>query len=415
MKTPLVLLLALSLAGNAVLAVMALRSGNSFAPSANAPSTAGTSSAFAKSGVDKLTSAGAATNSAPAFTAATWPALRPNGNLKTLVANLRAAGFPPSVIRAVTQQMISEQIGAAGQNLPFWKQTSANPAYLAEQQQLGTHKRELFEDLLGADAKPSAMMDPAQRERRYGQLSDDKVDKIEALNRDINDLRSKMYAERKNGDYQSIASAQAAAEQEQRTELAAILTPDELTQYEMRSSSAAGRVMTNLKGLDVNETEYAALFTAQKAYEAADPTRTGGVINADSMAARSAAQDQMNEQARAALTDDRFYEYLKSADPSYGRNAQFTANYPSVTPAMTYQLTQMERDYQTSMMALARASTANGTTIPSADRMAQLMAARNDYQSKLNNLLGPEVATAFQQRNRGGVVTTGAAVRVPGP
>ena len=412
MKTPLVLLLALSLAGNAVLAVMALRSGNLSASSAVA---AGTSSAAAKSGVAQLTSAGAAPSPAPAFTAATWPAFRPNGNLKTLVANLRAAGFPPSVIRAVTQQMISEQVGAAGQNLPFWKQTAANPEYLAEQQQLGARKREMFEDLLGADAKPSATIDPASRERRYGQLSDDKVDKIEALNRDISDLRSKMFAERKSGDYQSLASAQAAAAQEQHAELAAILTPDELTQYEMRSSPAADRVMANLKGLDVSETEYAALFSAQKAYDAADPVRTG-TLNADSIAARATAQDQLNEQARAVLTDDRFYDYLKSADPAYGRNAQFAANYPNITPAMTYQLTQMEREYQTSMIALARASTANGTTIPSADRMAQLMAARNDYQNKLSTLLGPEVATAFQQRNRGGGITTATNIsgRPPG-
>ncbi len=409
MKTPLVLLLALSLAGNAVLAVMTLRSAN--ASISTAASAGGKPAASGKTGVDALTSAAAATTAAPAITAATWPALRPNGNLNTLVANLRAAGFPPAVIRAVTQQMISDQLGRAGENLPFWKQNPSNPEYLAEQQQLSTRRREMFEDLLGADAKPSATMDPGSRERRYGQLSDDKVDKIEALNRDINDLRSKMYAERKGNDFQSVMSAQAATEQEQRAELAAILTPAELEQYEMRSSPAANRVMSNLKGLDVTEAEYAALFQAQKNYEAADPTRTGAAINTDSMAARNAAQNQLNEQARAVLTDDRFYEYLKTSDPSYGRTAQFTANYPNITPAQTYQLTQLERDYQTSMMTMARSSTANGTTVPSADRMAQLMSARKDYQDKIVSLIGADAAAAYAQRNRPGTVTTSTTVR----
>jgi hypothetical protein len=161
-----------------------------------------------------------------------------------------------------------------------------------------------------------------------------------------------------------------------------------------------------VKGLDVTEAEYAALFHAQKAYEAADPVRTGGALNQESMIARATAQDQLNEQARAALPDDRFYEYLKGADPSYARAAQFTASYPDVTPATTYQLTQIDRAYQTAMMSLARSTNLTGNTPPSAERMSQLMSARKDYQEKLSSLLGAAAATAYQQRNRGGVVTT---------
>jgi hypothetical protein len=411
MKTPLVLLLAISLAGNAVLAVLTLRSANPTAPTPTA--TAGSAAAIAKNGAAATTTAAAKTIE---VSPAVWQALKPNGNLKALVANLRAAGFPPAVIRAVANQMISEQVGGVGlEHLPFWKQNSNNPEYLAAQQELNTRKRDLYNDLLGDDARPSAALDPAMRERRYGQLPDDKIDRIENLNRDIGDLRNKLYAERKNGDFQSVMSAQAAAEQEQRAELASILTPAELEQYEMRSSPAANRVMSNLKGVDVTEDEYAALFRAQKAYEAADPMRAGGVVNQEAMVARAAAQDQLNAQARAALPDDRFYEYLKSADPSYARTAQFTATYPDVTPAMTYQVAQIDRAYQTAMMSLARTSTNNGTSIPSAERMAQLMAARKDYQDKLATVLGAEVATAYTQRNRNGAVTTTTVARPSGP
>jgi hypothetical protein len=412
MKTPLVLLLALSLAGNAVLAVMSLRSASS--SSATAASVAAASAT--PTGKGATTAAAAVASPAIEITPAVWQALKPNGNLKGLIANLRAAGFPPAVIRAVATQMISEQVGSVGlEHLPFWKQNSNNPEYLAAQQQLGARKRELYNDLLGDDARPSAALDPAARERRYGQLSDDKIDKIENLNRDINDLRTKLYAERKGTDIQSVMSTQAAAEQEQRAELAAILTPTELEQYEMRSSSAANRVMSNVKGIDVTEDEYAALFRAQKAYEAADPVRTGGALNQDSMIARANAQDQLNEQARAALSDDRFYEYLKGADPSYARTAQFTANYPDVTPAMTYQVAQIDRAYQTAMMSLARSTNLTGNTPPSAERMGQLMSARKDYQDKLASVLGADVATAYTQRNRGGIVTTTSVARPSGP
>jgi hypothetical protein len=404
MKTPLVLLLALSLAGNAALAVWTLRS-RSAASVAPDPTAAHPATVAAGSATTALATAKTPAAATVEMTPAVWNSLKPNGNLKTLVANLRAAGFPPSVVRAVANQMISEQLGSPGDNLPFWKQNPMNPEYLAAMQQLGTRRREMFEDLLGAEARPSAALDPATRERRYGQLSDDKVDRIENLNRDINDLRTKLFAERKTGDAQTMMSAQAAAEQEQKAELAAILTPEEMEQYEMRSSNSANTVMRNLKGLDVSEAEYAALFRAQKAYDATDPMRTGGTYNADTMIQRQAAQDQLNQQVRGVLSDDRFYDYLKTADPNYARIAQFTANYPNITPAMTYEVAQIERAYQASMMSLARNVSPNSP--PAADRMTQLATARKEYQDKLTTLLGAEAATAYTQRNRTGVVRFG--------
>jgi hypothetical protein len=125
-------------------------------------------------------------------------------------------------------------------------------------------------------------------------------------------------------------------------------------------------------------------------------------MTAETMVLRAAAQEELNEQVRAVLTDDRFYEYLKSADSHYAQVAKFTANYPGITPAATYELAQIERNYQAAMMAGARSSTGGA---PSSERMAQLTAARKDYQDRLNTLLGPETAAAYAQRNRAGVIS----------
>ena len=66
---------------------------------------------------------------------------------------------------------------------------------------------------------------------------------------------------------------------------------------------------------------------------------------------------------------------------------------------MTYDLPRIEREYQASAVALAR--NMSGRT-PSPDRIARALAIRKDYQEKLNLLPGPEVATAYAQRNRPG-------------
>ena len=42
----------------------------------------------------------------------------------------------------------------------------------------------------------------------------------------------------------------------------------------------------------------------------------------------------MNAEARAVLTDDRFYEYLKGADSNYARAAQFTPAASATTAAV---------------------------------------------------------------------------------
>lgn len=386
MKPILVTLLLVSLAGNAALAVFALRPKSPAVPVAQA-SPAGPSA-------PATTPASADVSAAPV----NWQTLKPGPNLHDLVTNLRAAGFPPAVIRAIMNQMVADRLANPGMDeLPFWKRNFNNPEYRAAQEQLNTDRRNLLAELLGPDARPAATMDPVSRERRYGSLSDDKIDQIETLNRDFSEMRTKLLADRKPGDIQNPMAVQAGLEQELQKELAAVLTPAELEQYEMRSSQAASRVMANLRSVDVNETEYAALFRAQKAFEAADPSRQG-VLGVESMAQRALAQEQLNEQARAVLTDDRFYEYLKSADYEYARAAQFAAKYPSITPAMTYELTQIERENQTAMVTMSRA----GAGASPGDRMAQMTAARQAYQAKLTNLLGTEAAAAYANRNRTG-------------
>jgi hypothetical protein len=408
-KPFLAILLLVSLAGNAALVFFALRP----APTGDKPAAA-VAASTQTSGVAPATPAkpAPAASSSPAGTSVTpaiWQTLKPGSSLHDLVANLRAAGFPPAVVRTVVDQMVAERLSSPGlDDLPFWKKNFNNPEYRAAQEQMNTDRRNLLAELLGPDARPSATMDPVSRERRYGALSDDKIDQIETINRDFGEMRSKLLADRKPGDAQNMMSVQAGMEQELQKELASVLTPTELEQYEMRSSQSANRLMSNLRGLDVNEAEYTALFRAQKAYDAADPLRAG-VINNDAMVLRAAAQEELNEQARAVLTDDRFYEFLKGSDQTYARTAQFTASYPAITPATTYELAQIERNYQAAMMAGARSS-AGGP--PSSERMAQLTAARKDYQNRINTLLGPETAAAYAQRNRSGFITTAPAVQI---
>lgn len=158
MKSPLVPLLLLSLAGNATLAFFVLRPALPPVP-AITPAGAVTSAATAPA-------AGAVTVSPPAAPV-NWQTLKPDRNLHTLVANLRATGFPPAMIRALASQLVSEQLdSSAADHLPFWKQNFNNPEFVTAQQQLSTQRREMLTDLLGPDISAAC----TQRNRMGGTI-----------------------------------------------------------------------------------------------------------------------------------------------------------------------------------------------------------------------------------------------------
>jgi hypothetical protein len=411
MKSSLVVLLLLSLAGNAALAFLALRPAQTPAPAA--PVAAAPTGAPAPVIAAPVAAPVAAVAPTPA--PASWQALQSGHDLQDLVARMRAGGFPPSVIRATVRQLISDRMDrSAIQRLPFWKQSPGNPEYQAAQAAISAKTREQYEALLGSDALPAASLDPVSRARRYGNLSDEKINQIEAMNRDYGELGSQLYAQRRSGDMQTVMAAQTTMEEDRRKELATLLTPEELEQYELRSSPASSRVSNNLRGVEVSEQEFAALFHAQKAFESADPMRTGQNINSDAMAKRNQAQDTLNEQARGVLGEERFYEYLKSADPAYSRAAQSMAAHPTVTPAQTYELVRLEREYQASTMALGR----NATGGNQQTAMATMQALRTEYQNSVNAVVGEEAGKAFVQRNRAGgttVISTGTVRPSGGP
>jgi hypothetical protein len=411
MKPLLVVLLALSVIGNAVLGYQALRR-TAPAPAAStaAPSTAPARTA-ARAAEPAAATASTTTTRAAERPAAHWGALNPKGDLRELVSNLRQAGFPPSVMRAVVREMINDRYAAndPDSNEPFWRRVERTPESVAASQAIERERRDLFEALLGADARPSATMNATERERRYGNLSDEKLDAVAMIERDYSEIRSMASAQRTSNAAargEEMMNQQRTLEAEKRADLAAILTPDELAQYDMRNSSSASRVMSNLRGLDVTEAEYAALFQAQQAHDAVSQPLFGRVTP-EMIAQRQAAQDALNAQARRVLADDRFYKYLESSDPNYAQVARFSAEHPSVSRDTTYQLYQIQRELQTAMMSLSR----NAGPMDAANvqqRMLEMQAMAASYESRVQSLLGPELTAAYKQTPQGRMFSIGS-------
>jgi hypothetical protein len=402
MKPLLFVLLAASLVANVALFVSSRRS----APAASAMASTtvgGDSAATATLGQTPSTAApnrpeAQAAIAATAAVPIAWHTTNTDQDLHRVVAGLRAAGYPPAIIRAVINQLLNERFASRQPNAgqPFWKRSMPTPETAAAQTALNNERQTLFESLLGPDARASALLDTDARERRYGALADDKIDAIARIERDYNEMSAESWAKRKGNvmtSMDTMLQSQQLMEKEKLADLAGVLTPEELTQYEMRNSNAARMLFNNLRNVDITEAEYARLYQAQKAFAAANPPRN--TADQTYYLQRQAAQMALNEEARAVLGDARFYSYLEGADNMYAITAQALNKYPVVTPAAMYQVYQVQVELQGQMAQNSR----NGPMSPEqVEVMKTVVASAN---AKLDSLVGPEIAEAYRNQGMG--------------
>jgi hypothetical protein len=231
------------------------------------------------------------------------------------VERLRAAGYPADALRIIVTELVNQRVrqreaALAGPPADFWSAAfspRADPALrdrvLAAE--LDRERRAQLRALLGADYVPdvdshaaglpdvpplvveqvllidqkyAALRDRVQRGRGYNALMPDDRERLRTL-----------------------------AEQHE-AELAALLTPEQRYERQLRLSSTAEGLRAELLAFDTTETEFRRLFEIRQAMEA-----THGPAYAD----RRDAKDQETAAVRQALGDVRFADYVRSKEQSY--------------------------------------------------------------------------------------------------
>lgn len=418
MNKPVLWFLGVSVLANAVFAYLMLV--RPAAPSASArpatenaalvsPASAAPSSAASRVGsVDAKGSPSPAASShvTTADLAVRLRKARTDDEIRSAIADLRAAGVPANLIRAMVSELLRVRFAAREPTMPFWRRNNPTPQFVAATQALNAERRALLENLLGIDGAPAAAMDPQFRALRYGQLSDEKLNALLRVERDYEELRSKAFAETGNsiGRMNSTQQQQQLLEAEKLRDLAAILTPEELQQYELRNTASASAVMRNVAAIELNEQEFTALFRLQKELDAIpqpDPTNP----DFSPFLARQAVQLAMHEKVRAVLGDDRFHRYLENADPNYSMLTRFTTQQPTMTPEKTYQLYQLQSELQRAVLAATQAAR-DGAQIKPPDVKS--------FDDRLIQLVGPDVAAAYKKQGNGRMFVSPPRTSGPG-
>jgi hypothetical protein len=375
-----IFLLSISLAANAALiAVIAQR-----APATDTNTSAGKTAAAAKTS---------------ALQPETWTALRPSDDLPALVARLREAGFPPEIVRAIVSAEISERFAARRKalladqaELPFWKARSFSSPYdaktMATMRALSREQSDLLRQLLGPDSESGNEMMRAYQQGNYGNLSAAKSEQLQRILSDYGELRSQIYSTANGLMLPEDRTKLALLEKEQRADIAALLTPQELEEYDLRSSSTASQLRYQLASFNATEEEFRAIFKIQKAFD--DQFGPSMALTMEQRRQRMEGQKQLLPQIQAVLSPDRFAAYQRATDPQFQQIDRLVARL-ELPPATADQVIAVQKD----IMQRA-ASPESMRDLTPEQRAAQMAALNQEATAKLTQALGARGFAAYK-------------------
>lgn len=302
-----------------------------------------------------------------------------------LVAHLRAAGFDDAFITAIVHQRLRAERQAelaalddgAEMKGVWWRTANSNsPERKARQAKRSEINAQIQADVnaaLGLTAK-AASADP-----RFAFLSEDKIAAVKQIEKEFQAVAA---AAEKGGQTSETRST---IESEKKADLAAILTPQELAEYELRFSSTANEMRSRASFIEATEAEYRTLFKIQQAHDIAYP-RGASRAPAD-YSSRETAAVQLREQIIAALGAERGGDYVWGQNGDYQniKQASALAGLPSTT---ALNVVSLREEIGAQGLAIARNRQFSET-----EKFAALTALATTAQQRLDALL-PATAQA---------------------
>lgn len=328
---------------------------------------------------------------APPAAGKTW-AFASAQDIPAMIAQLQAAGCPPSILRALVAQRYElrrEELTFDGNDTPYWRNPPSEPKDPKIAEALAKLEREARAVLaqLGP-ATPETDEMHALRNRRFGPLSAEKVSRIEAIELRFSEERTALH-EATGGNFTPEHMATLGQiDQRLRGEIAQSLTPEEFHEYDLRNGLTSTRLRSALVGFNATESEYRALFALYQGVDAKFPMMSA---KPEEQAARLAAQGQADEQIKALLGPERFAQYWQASRPEYQQLNQLVVrlDLPISAAAEVAAVQQATQQQATAIRANAQLS-------PAA-RAEQLAALAQDATTKIRTTLGARGLEGYRQ------------------
>ena len=334
---------------------------------------------------------------------------------QTYVDNLRRIGCPEETIRDLVKQDLdklydqrkADILSKAPARKEYWK--TGNPSALSrpssatssQMAQLDREKNEVLGDLFGSQGmaainRPSPLA-RARSQAKSGYAMDFIPEETKA---ELNTLEREFGSELLKKMAQGATDAQDMAEirqlrQDRDGRIATMLTPDQKMEYDLRKSPTAANMRLQMDGFDPSEDEFRDIFAARKAFDNEHGVVPGSSISPADAEVRQFAEQEMNNQIRSSLGDDRYQDYMRQTDYDYKSIHKITQR-QGLGENISAQVYQMKGSAE----ELAREIRMNpGLAIE--ERQMQLGQIRNETSRSIESMLGGQGAAALQNQAGG--------------
>jgi hypothetical protein len=345
---------------------------------------------------------GSAPTVAPAesFKPETWSGLS-TGDFATVAARLKTEGFPISVRRSILAALVAQQFAdrhralAAMINAQPWWTTLGMPApILAARQQLARDEKEAVDAALGEESGASAYAH-ARQVHQYGDLPDSQLRELDRITRDydelINEVRSSAQGILLAEDREKIAYL----EKEKRADISKLLSPDQLLEYDLRSSPTASALRQQLVAFNPSEDEFRAMFKVQQAFDLEHGVTSPELMTPAQRLAQVQGRKELTAQMKGVLSPERFPEYEQKTDPAY-LQANAVVTRLQLPPTATAEIVAVQKDVTQRANAIRSDRTLNPE-----QRTAQLSALGSEAVLRLTPTLGAAGLAAYRQAGAG--------------
>jgi len=318
-----------------------------------------------------------------------------SGDGEELARVLRAAGVPEDMIRALVREQIQARYRAqiraveeAGRGDRPWWQTGGRPVLTPEQRaeirRLQREMRGEVERVLGPEAGPG------NRGGSYAFLPADKAEAARQVDADYAEMARELRDQMQEFRLPSDRDALRLLEEERRADLATLLSPEEVFQLEMRTSSISSRLRRELGTVVESEAEFRKIYEMAAAFD--QQYGRDGAGGPMSRGDRNVAEAALRQEILDMLGPERAAEVARQRDPDY-RTLQAASSRLNLPPTATDSV----------MAARAQAAAesqriAADTTLDAATRRAALNELGARVRSQLQSTMGAEGGEAFAQR-----------------
>ncbi|CAM2934782.1 hypothetical protein [Rariglobus hedericola] len=268
---------------------------------------------------------------------------------------LRSAGLPDETVRTMVGTAIWGRYRDRMKALqpkpdpekPWWKNDQNNWYGNMSREQRSEMRRLQRE----ANDESTRVLGPNKDNYGYGWqdtrlsfLPEEKRKDYQEIEQDYQDLIQEVQQDMQGFTLPSDTEKIRFLKEEQKRDLAAILTPAELADYELRMSNTAQQLRWKMTKFDGSEDEYRKIFSLQKTFDDSQQTDAyGNPSNPQSpeeWKKRQESEKLLTEQIKASLGPERYADYVRSQNYEYQQLTSATKrlSLPPETAKQVYNL-----------------------------------------------------------------------------